>query len=118
MAFRPDLMQRNVIPGSGAVMSAYDKIMAEKGFDREKYALDVARKNYEEWQKNNPGKGPADFERFIVKSAAWSLHQGPGGKAEAEKLSKAFGGGGKVLAPKREEDINLYSTDSRRTKLS
>jgi hypothetical protein len=112
--YRPDLTQQHSIPGSSQMMSSYDRMLKSKGFDQEKEEQEEASKAFDKWATNQSQMGgpvnATEFKKYQTALAAWNLHQGPGGKSYAEKVSKAFGGRGAIEAPKTSFDIDLRSS--------
>jgi hypothetical protein len=111
--FRPDLLQQYALPGSDVVMSSYEKIFGEEGYDPRAEIEAGARNTYSEWKKNNPGRGPADFKEYLTKMAAWEFHRGAGGRQYAEKMARSRGGGS-AYVPKTIEEIQLVDTTGKR----
>jgi hypothetical protein len=95
---------RNVIPGSEAMMSSYDRIMGEFGLDPQVEADENSRKIMKDFmekanKKIPQGKGKfskifaptaAGFNEYILADAAYNLHQGEGGKSYDERIAKGM----------------------------
>jgi hypothetical protein len=91
---------RNVIPGSEAITSSYDRIMGEFGLDPQAEADENSRKIMRDFmekaqQGKIQGKGKfagkfaptaQGFQEYLTADAAYNLHQGEGGKSYYDKI--------------------------------
>lgn len=92
--------QSQEIPGSESLMSSYDKIVGEAGFDLRKEQEENQRKIFNDFMKNArmgkvQGRGKfsqvfpptaTGFNDFLTADAAYQLHQGPGGAMHDKKI--------------------------------
>ena len=97
------MISRATIPGTEGIMDSYSKIMGEAGLNPEKEQEDAQRKAFNDFMVNARGgqfqgqgkfakRYPASatgFQTYLADQTAYQLHQGKGGRSEAEKLEKA-----------------------------
>ena len=97
------MISRAKIPGTEGIMDSYSKIMGEAGLNPDKEQEDAQRKAFNDFMVNARGgqfqgqgkfsrRYPASatgFQTYLADQTAYQLHQGKGGRSEAEKLEKA-----------------------------
>ena len=97
------MISRARIPGTEGIMGSYSKIIGEAGLDPLKEQEDAQRKAFNDFMVNARGgkiqgqgsfskRYPASatgFQTYLADQTAYQLHQGKGGRSEAEKLEKA-----------------------------
>jgi hypothetical protein len=101
--FTPQALSETYMPGSGSMANSYSKIMGEQGLDPLKEQEDEQRKilnSFMEKARRGEVQGSGAYSKkfaptaqgfaaFMGADAAYNLHQGMGGKAEADKLANA-----------------------------
>ena len=97
------MISRRAMPGSEGIMNSYSRIMNERGFNPAQEQDEVQRKIFDNFMTNArqgrsqgsgkfSGKYPATaigFQKYLADQTAYNLHQGEGGKAYYDKISKA-----------------------------
>jgi hypothetical protein len=98
--FTPQGLSESYMPNSESITSAYSKIMGDRGYDPQQELEDVAKKNFDDFMQRArrgevQGRGAYSkkfaptamgFTDYLAADAAYNLHQGRGGKAEADKM--------------------------------
>lgn len=87
-------LQKSYIPGAESVMSSYEKIMGERGINREKEIEDNARKSFDKWSEGQRRSGKPvnamEWDKYTSKQTAYQLDQGPNGAAAAKQRGEGY----------------------------
>jgi len=109
--FRSDLTVDRMLPGTGAVMSAWDRILKSRGLDYGRENEAAMQKRFNEWAEEQIKRGlpvnATEFNKYLAASAAYALHQGRGGQTQANQTARAFGGKNAPF-PKTIKDFGMF----------
>jgi hypothetical protein len=110
--YRPDITQSREVPGSGSIMASWDRIMKSRGLDQASETEAAMQEQFDEWAKEQVRQGlpvsATEFNKYLTASAAYALHQGKGGKTQADAIARASGGK-RAPAPRSTRDINIQT---------